>query len=129
MEISVALNGAKHRDMRLYAGDEDIITVVVYEKDGDETPINNARITNLKITTEGPYDGSLQVGVQFEVPNRLCGRNWFTLTGEIDGIRKTLAFGWILNYGQIAPGYPWGNDYGWRYGPCNYGPWGYGLWL
>lgn len=127
MEISVALDGSKRRDLRLFEGDEIVLTVSVFAKDGDEEPIDPALVTDLQISTIGPFDGSIPVGSAFTVPAGLCWRNWYTLRGNVAGISTTLACGWILGYGEPATSYPWGNDYGWRwpYGPGNYGviPW------
>lgn len=127
MEISLALNGAKRRDLRLYEGDEVTLTVKVYQRDGDEEPIDPALVTGLSMTTVGPFDRSIPVGSVFTVPVGLCWRNWYTLKGAVNGVPTTLAMGWILGYGVPDRPYPWGNDYGWRwpYGPGNWGviPW------
>lgn len=123
MEIIVALNGAKRRDLRVYEGDQITLSVQVYRKDKDEEPIDPSLITDLAITTVGPFDGSIPVGTPFTIPGGLIWRNWYTLRGNVDGISTTLAMGWFLGYGQPDRPHPWGNDYGWRwpYGPGNFG--------
>lgn len=127
MQISVALDGAKRRDIRMYQGDTQQFDLVVYRKDGDEVPIDSSLITDARMHSCGPYDGVLPIGSSFVVHNDMRVRNWFTLTALVEGVRTTLAFGWLLGYGFEDHPYPWGNDYGWRwpYGPGNWGvaPW------
>ena len=103
MKLSIALDGAKRRDIRLYEGDTDCLEVVVYAKDGDEEPIDAARITGLRMTTAGPFAGTLPVGVTFTVPTGLRGRNRFILTGLVNGVRTTLAYGRVLGNCEILP--------------------------
>lgn len=125
MMIAVALDGSKRRDLKLYSGDTTLIEVSVYRKDGDEDPIADSELTDMTIKMCGPWDKELPVGTSFEVPKGLNIRNWYTLSALVSGVRTTLAFGWILPYGQWDRPYPWGNDYGWRwpFGPGNCGVW------
>lgn len=123
MEITVALDGAKRRDLRVYEGDQITLTVKVFRKDTDEEPINPALVTDLTISTVGPFDGTVPVGTPFTIPGGLVWRNWYTLRGTVDGVSTTLAYGWFLGYGMPERTVPWGNDYGWRwpFGPGNWG--------
>lgn len=120
MEIDIALNGSKRRDFELFAGDEVTITLSVYERDGDPLPINSARVTNISVTTAGFYTGTIPIGVQFTVSNEMGSRNWYTLSADIDGLRRTLAYGYILS--KYTQGCGWGYpypaiwDYGWYRG-------------
>lgn len=116
MQITVALDGAKRRDLKLFHGDGEQIEIVVYEKDADEVPLDPSVVTDLRIDTLGYFNGSIPVTSPFTVPDGIRGRNWFTLYGTVDGARRTLAFGIIEGYDASDSGpFPRGNDYGWRW--------------
>lgn len=121
MLITVALNGSKRRDLRLFNGDQGTIVVQVYAADGDEDLIDPSLVTDLSIATLGFFNGTIPVGTEFAVPAGLRGRNWYTLYGTVNGLRTTLACGWLIGYDATDDGpFPRGNDYGFR--------WPYGGW-
>lgn len=118
MDIRVALNGTKRRNLELFAGDEVTLNVVVYAADGDTAPV---AVTNLALRT-WPDDLALPVGSQFTVTSDNPGRHWYRIQGDIAGVTTTLAYGvMIIRGGEWES--PGGNDYGWR----PWGPWG-GWW-
>lgn len=108
--ISVALDGAKRRDIRLSQGDETTLAVVVYEHDGDITPV---AVTDARFVTA---DGapSFAYGTEFVVPQDSVGRTWYRLVGDIEGVTHTLAFGYIFVEGESQ---------GWQYGMPPDGYW------
>lgn len=86
MQISVALDGEKRRDLRFYPGDDTTITVVVYAVDGDTVPL---AITNEQFAF-GNW-GVLPVDSSFVASG--CSRREFRIVGDIAGITTTLAYG------------------------------------
>ncbi len=87
MNISVALDGSKQRDLIFAPGDEMTVNLTVYAHDGDTTPIT---VTNLQASTGG---GALfPVGSQFTVPCCL-GRTPYRIAGDVNGVTTTLVFG------------------------------------
>lgn len=93
MDIAVALDGSKRRDLVLYQGDSENITVTVYDKDGDSTPSAKV-VTSLALSTCPDGVVTIPVGSTFTVPQDFPrGRYW--LTANLDGVRTTLAYGVI----------------------------------
>ena len=117
MDIIVALDGLKRRNLKLFAGDEVTLNVVAYATDGSSTPL---AVTALALTT-CPDDLTIPVGVQFVVPDDACcpGRRSYSLKGDIAGVTTTLAYGVLEICGGTCEQLG-GNDYGWR--------WPYGGW-
>ena len=117
--ITVALDGPRRRDLKLVAGDQTIITVVVYAADGDAAP---ATVTTPTLT---PYPdwgaASFPVGSLFTVADTYPGRHWYRLYGTIGGARTMLAYGVMEVFGGDS-NYPSGDDYGWGYWGWGY-PW------
>lgn len=106
MLISVALDGSKRRDLRLFQGDTATITVAVYAKDGDSEPLTVS--APRFVDTDG---AGFAYGDAFAVSENDVGRRWYRLVGEIDGATTTLAFGYITVEGSHE---------GWPYGcPCD----------
>lgn len=115
MDIAVALDGSKRRDLLLYQGDSEQINVTVYAADGDTTPLT---ATNLTISTCPDGKVSFPVGSTFTVPDDFPrGRYWLTAT--VNGKRTTIAYG-VLR----APGGCCYDGGRWDYG----GSWGWGYW-
>lgn len=117
MQISIALDGPRIRNLRMFAGDELTLSVVVYARDGDASPV---AVTNLSMSS-WPEDFTFPLGSQFVVPSDWPGRRWYRIRGEIAGVLTTLAYGWVLLEGGDCTT-TGGNDYGWRwpYGPPYY---------
>jgi hypothetical protein len=97
MQISVALDGSKRRDLSLFQGDEVTITAVVYAEDGDTTPI-----TPTDIRFAWPESGVFAYGESFVVSDENTGRTFYRLVGEVDGVTTTLAYGYITVEGLGA---------------------------
>lgn len=96
MQIRVALDGARRRDVHLAQGDEVTLSAVVYEHDGDTVPI---AVTNLAFITTAGAPG-FAYGTPFTVSSDSVGRNWFRLVGDIAGVTTTLAWGYIFVEGE-----------------------------
>lgn len=94
--ISVALDGAKRRDIRLCQGDAVTLEAVVYAHDGDVLPI---AVDNQRFVTTSGAPG-FAYGSAFTVSSDSAGRNWYRLQGDIAGVTTTLAFGWIFVEGE-----------------------------
>lgn len=94
--ISVALDGAKRRDIRLCQGDDVTLTVVVYEHDGDIVPV---AVTDQAFVTTSGAPG-FAYGTPFTVGSDSVGRSWFRLVGDIAGVTTTLAWGYIHVEGE-----------------------------
>jgi len=117
MNISVALDGSKRRDLVLFQGDSEEITVTVYDQDGDLTPTAQA-VTNLRISTCPDGSVSIPVATTFTVPDDFP-RGSYYLTADVAGARTTLAYGVVRMPGGCC--YDGGRfDYG--------GSWGWGYW-
>lgn len=88
MDIVVALNGSKERNLSFAPGDEVTINLIVYAQDGDVDPITP---TNFFWSTGG---GSFfPVGQQFSFP--CVNRTPYSIAADIDGVRTTLVYGVI----------------------------------
>lgn len=96
MEIRVALDGARRRDLYLAQGDSETLTAVVYAHDGDTVPI--AVTDQVFITAEGAP--GFAYGTPFTVSSDSVGRTWFRLQGSIAGLPRTLAWGYIFVEGE-----------------------------
>lgn len=120
MDLAIALDGPRRRDIEVFAGDEVTLNVAVYAVDGDLSPVV---VTNLVMSTTPSYGSfTIPVGVQYTVSDEQCGRHWYWIKGDIAGVTTTVAYGLYRVIGGRR-GYPSGTDYGWGY--C--GPWG-GWW-
>jgi hypothetical protein len=115
MDITLALDRDNRRDLRMFAGDEQTINLVVYAVDGDDTPIV---VTDAAIITAPLASVSFPVGSQFTVPDD-CERVAYRLTADVDGTKRTLCYGMIVVQGAHAWPY-FGFDYG--------GAWAWGIW-
>lgn len=88
MDIVVALDGSKERNLSFAYGDSVTLNLVVYEQDGDLTPITP---TQFYWSTGG---GSfLPVGKQFSFPG--VNRTTYSIAADIGGVRTTLVYGII----------------------------------
>lgn len=102
MDITVALDGSKRRDLQLFQGDTATINVIVYEHDGDTEPITPSGVRF--VDTDG-----FAYGEPFAVSEDRVGRSWYRIVGEVDGVTTTLAFGYVTVEGGYAGwygGYP-----------------------
>lgn len=110
MQVNIALDGPRQRNLKWFAGDEMTLSVVVYAVDGDLAPV---AVTNLVLTT-APDESTYPIGSQFVVPTDWPGRRYYWIKGEIGGVLTTLAYGWL-----IIKGGEWtrtgGGDYGWAW--------------
>lgn len=111
MEITVALDGEKKRDLRFFAGDDMSLTIVVYEHDGDVSPIV---VSNVRFAAA---DGSLPMDSEFVVPSNFFGRVPYRIVGEVEDITTTLAYGVMQTEGG------WPSLFCW----CSGSPWPYGI--
>lgn len=102
MEITVALDGEKKRDLRFFAGDDMSLTIVVYAHDGDITPIT---VSNVRFAAA---DGSLPMDSEFVVPSNFLGRAPYRIVGDVDGIATTLCYGVMWTDGGWPCVYCWG---------------------
>lgn len=109
MQITVALDGEKKRDLRFFAGDDMSLTIVVYEHDGDTTPI---AVTNVRFAAA---DGELPMDSEFVVPSNFFGRVNYRVVGEVEDITTTLAYGVMQTEGG------WPSLFCWCSGPWPYG--------
>lgn len=109
MELTVALDGEKKRDLRFFAGDDMSLTIVVYAHDGDVSPI---AVTNVRFAAA---DGSLPMGSEFVVPSNFFGRVPYRIVGEVADITTTLAYGVMQTEGG------WPSLFCWCAGPWPYG--------
>lgn len=91
MQLSVALDGSKRRDLSLFQGDAVTITATVYAEDGDTVPIVP---TNIRFVW--PEEGGFAYGTQFTVSDNSVGRTFYRLVGEVAGVTTTLAYGYIV---------------------------------
>lgn len=89
MDVSVALDGSKERNLILSPGDEMTVSLTVYAHDGDTAPIV---VTNLQWSTGG--SALFPVGSQFTVPCGL-GRTPYRIVGDVNGVTTTLIYGVI----------------------------------
>lgn len=120
MDLSIALDGSRRRNIQLFAGDEPTINVIVYAKDGDTDPI---AVENLTFVTAPDGESFIPVGSVFTVPDSYPMRSSFRITGEIGDATTTLLYG-IL---EIEGGHAQcngGDDYGMGCGSGPLGGWG-----
>lgn len=111
MEISVAIDGTKKRDLIFYQGDDLSIVLKVYAHDGDDTPIV---VENVRFDAPA---GTVPMGVPFTVPYNYIGRSPYRIVGDVAGITTTLAIGIIQTPGG------WPSVCCWGYGNFPF-PWG-----
>lgn len=105
MQITLALDRDNRRDLRMFAGDEITISLVVYAEDGDNTPIV---VTAPVIITTPSGLVSFPVGTPFVVPDTVDRIN-YRLTADVSGNTRTLCYGSILIQGAAIYA---SNDYG-----------------
>lgn len=105
MEITLALDRDNRRDLRMFAGDEITISLVVYAVDGDNTPVT---VTAPLVITTPSGLVSIPVGTPFVVPDTV-DRIKYRLTADVSGDTRTLCYGTILIQGAAIYS---GNDYG-----------------
>ena len=105
MEITLALDRDNRRDLRMFAGDEITISLVVYAVDGDNTPVT---VTAPIVITTPSGLVSIPVGTPFVVPDTV-DRIKYRLTADVSGDTRTLCYGTILIQGAAIYS---GNDYG-----------------
>ena len=105
MEITLALDRDNRRDLRMFAGDEITISLVVYAVDGDNTPIT---VTAPLVITTPSGLVSIPVGTPFVVPDTV-DRIKYRLTADVSGDTRTLCCGTILIQGAASYA---GYDYG-----------------
>lgn len=96
MEIAVALDGSKRRDLSFYPGDDLVLNLKAYAKDGDSEPIEVINSKFIHGYVLGP-----ELGAEFTVPEE-SGREPYKITGDVSGQTTTLAFGWLM----AGQGYP-----------------------
>jgi hypothetical protein len=111
MQITVALDGEKKRDLRFFAGDDMSLTIVVYAHDGDTSPIT---VTNVRFAAA---DGELPMDSEFVVPSNFFGRVNYRIVGEVEDITTTLCYGVMQTEGE------WPTLFCGCYGS----PWPYGI--
>lgn len=111
MQITVALDGEKKRDLRFFAGDDMSLTIVVYAQDGDTSPIT---VTNVRFAAA---DGELPMDSEFVMPSNFFGRVNYRIVGEVADITTTLAYGVMQTEGE------WPTLFCGCYGS----PWPYGI--
>lgn len=103
MDLNIALDGSKRRDLQLFQGDTVTITAIVYEHDGDDVPlatVSGARFVDIA-------DAGFTYGAPFGVSENDVGRHWYRLVAEVGGVTTTLAFGYITVEGSYE-GWPLG---------------------
>lgn len=117
MLIAVALDSPRDRDLAFYRGDRVTIELLVYERDGNETPIDAMRITNARFVFSPGAGVTFLVGTAFTVPDDCAPwRAPYRLVAEIDGNTTTLCAGLIRIKPESAWScWGWRNDYGWMW--------------
>lgn len=107
--ITVALDQPnRRRDLKLAAGDDTTLSVVVYAVDGDPSPV---AVTNLTFTGNYYNDITIPLGAPFTVPDNTPGRRWYRIKGDIGGLTTTLCYGILQIFSDSYQ--PGGDDYGW----------------
>lgn len=96
MQIAVALDGSKRRDLSFYPGDDLVLNLKAYAKDGDSEPIEVINSKFIHGYVLGP-----ELGAEFTVPEE-SGREPYKIIGDVSGQTTTLAFGWLI----AGQGYP-----------------------
>lgn len=107
MDVSVALNGSRRRDLQFYAGDDTEIVLTVYQNDGDEDPIV---VSDPVILYNDPRRRSLNPGDSFKACFRQ--RQRYSLVGYINSVRTTLAYGLLIRQWD-----DWSHEGGGEYQP------------
>lgn len=100
MDVTVALDGSRRRDLTLFQGDTVTINLIVYAADGDTEPITPSGVRFIDLNGAG-----FAYGVPFGVSENDVGRQWYRLVGEVDGVTTTLAFGYVHVEGPFAGWY------------------------
>jgi len=88
MIITVALDGSKERNLSFASGDDVSISLVVYEHDGDTTPI-----TATDFMWKTGAGGYAPVGQTFSFP--CVNRTPYSISALVNGARTTLVYGII----------------------------------
>jgi hypothetical protein len=113
MNLSVALDGSKKRDITFYSGDDLGLVLTVYAHDGDVVAITP---TNIRFASA---DSSYPYADPFTVPENFIGRSAYRIIGDVDGVTTTLVYGvlttqfgwpWVggIAYGEASGGRAWG---------------------
>ncbi len=96
MELAVALNSTRRRDLRFFEGDGSVINVTVYQNDGDTVPIPAT-----DVSLAWGYNGSaLATGSNFLVG--FYPRSPYSIRGTVNGQPVTLAYGLINRFWDPA---------------------------
>lgn len=88
MDVSVALDGSKERNLIFSPGDDTTINLIVYAHDGDTDSITP---TDFMWSTGG--GAFFPVGQEFTFP--CVNRTRYTITALVAGVRTTLVYGVI----------------------------------
>ena len=107
VDLVIALDGARRRDLQFYAGDEVTISLTVYEHDGDAVPLT---VTTPMLTTSFIGGDAFPIGSPFAVSDKYPGRRWYRVVGDIAGNTTTICYGLLEVFAPEM--YPSGSDYG-----------------
>ncbi len=108
MDITVALDSPRRRDLEFYEGDDVTLNITVYALDGDTEALT---VTDPYIEY-GVNTSTQDAGVEFSAA--FCWRTPYKALGTIDGKRVTLAHGLITSPSRVE---------------CSCGFYDYGLWV
>ena len=108
MEIAVALDSPRHRDLEFYEGDDAVLSITVYAKDGDTTPV---AVTDARIEY-GSRSNTITAGDAFT--SHFAWRTPYRALGTVGGKLTTLAHGLITSPGWVE---------------CTTGFLDYGMWV
>lgn len=104
MQISVALDSPRQRNLKFLPGDDSVVNVTVYAVDGDDAPLT---VTDPTLVYGG-QPTSLAVGDYFT--SAFPGRTSYRLQGTVNGHFTTLAYGVITSPYDYSICF---DDYGW----------------
>jgi hypothetical protein len=93
MELSVALDSPRRRDLNFFDGDQSAISITVYRNDGDVAPLT---VTNVALKWSDWGDYSLGLITTFTAG--FDRRSPYSIVGSVDGLVTTLAYG-LINRG------------------------------
>lgn len=96
MDLAVALNGEKRRNLEFYAGDDTTINLTVYQNDGDEDPITVNNLSLIYGTNTGAIGTSS--------PAHFAQREPYSIVGYVGVARTTLAYGLLIRKGYGCAG-------------------------
>lgn len=125
MDIRIALDGSRHRNLSLNAGDDQILNVIVYAKDTDPLPMDPTLVTDVKLRLFGPASQALLTATPFVVSPSMGPRNTYSIQATVNGLVTTIAYGVITLHGALF--FNTGNlsysDYGWIWPYYGIAPW------